>query len=198
MAIRFIAAISGLIVIILPLASLLRSSGRAKGRKIGRGSALRRWPAVAFITIGLIAFGALLWKPLPFELFGALDPIVLALGAIMYFPAIGFYLWGWITLGKFYAVSNTAGADLYSDHRIIKDGPYQHVRHPMYLAVILSAIGALLIFRTWAMVVFFPMTLVVIRRANREEALLEMEFGSEWREYQGKVPKWFPRWLRKV
>jgi protein-S-isoprenylcysteine O-methyltransferase Ste14 len=145
------------------------------------------------MTIGFVVFGALLWKPLPIELSYSLAKATSVLGAMLYFPAIGLYLWGWITLGKEYGVSTTGGADLYSDHRIVIEGPYQYVRHPMYLAVLIAAIGALLIFRTWAMAIFVPMSLVVIRRADQEEALLEMEFGSEWREYQSQVPKWIPR-----
>jgi protein-S-isoprenylcysteine O-methyltransferase Ste14 len=62
----------------------------------------------------------------------------------------------------------------------------------MYLAVMVAAIGALLIFRTWATAIFVPMSWVVIRRANHEEALLETEYGDAWREYAEEVPKWCP------
>jgi protein-S-isoprenylcysteine O-methyltransferase Ste14 len=150
------------------------------------------------MTIGFIIFGILLWRPLPIELTGKLERAVLLLGSLFYFPAIGTYLWGWVTLGREYGVTTSGGADLYSDHRLVMKGPYQLVRHPMYLSVILASIGALLIFRTWAMVLFAPMSLVVIRRANHEDVLLEMEFGSEWREYKDDVPKWIPYcWVRR-
>ena len=41
----------------------------------------------------------------------------------------------------------------------------------MYLAVILAAFGALLIFRTWAMVLFSVLSLEVILRARQEDAV---------------------------
>jgi protein-S-isoprenylcysteine O-methyltransferase Ste14 len=63
----------------------------------------------------------------------------------------------------------------------------------MYLAVLLAAGGALLIFRTWAMRVFTPLSLVVVQRAANEERLLAEEFPDEWREYSREVPKWLPR-----
>jgi protein-S-isoprenylcysteine O-methyltransferase Ste14 len=63
----------------------------------------------------------------------------------------------------------------------------------MYLGVMVAAIGALLIFRTWAMAFFAPMSLIVIRRASQEEALLEMEYGDKWQDYKREVPKWCPR-----
>jgi len=61
------------------------------------------------------------------------------------------------------------------------------------MGVFLSAIGALFVFKTWSMVVFMPLSLVVIGRAEREEKLLEQEFEEEWKAYIAKVPKWFPK-----
>jgi protein-S-isoprenylcysteine O-methyltransferase Ste14 len=192
MIIRFLAVISGFVVILAPLAAIFRSSGRPKGRTIGSGSVLRRWPAVAAITIGFVAVGVFLWKPIPVELSAIVDVCLIAFGSLLYFPAVGIYLWAFATLGKEFGVSTSTGADVYTNHHLIQNGPYQYIRHPMYIAVILAAMGGLLIFRTWAMVVFLPMTLVVIRRANHEELLLAEEFTDEWREYVEKVPKWIP------
>ena len=61
----------------------------------------------------------------------------------------------------------------------------------MYLGVLLAAVGALLIFCTWAMVLFAPVSLVVLARAKREESLLSEEFGEDWNLYAEKVSKWF-------
>ena len=47
------------------------------------------------------------------------------------------------------------------------------------------------------MTVFVLMSLVVIRRANLEEALLEIEYEAEWKEYVSDVPKWVPRWGKR-
>jgi protein-S-isoprenylcysteine O-methyltransferase Ste14 len=197
MIIQYLAAASGLVVILLPLGSVLRASRRPKGRTIGSGTTLRKWSAVAAMTIGFVAFGVLLWKPLPVRISSILKVFLLVLGSLLYFPAIGVYLWGWATLGKDFGVSTYGGADVYADHRLVKNGPYRQIRHPMYLVVMVAAIGALLIFRTWAMVAFVPMSWVVMRRANQEEALLEMEYGIEWREYAQEVPKWLPRWIKR-
>lgn len=92
-----------------------------------------------------------------------------------------------------FAVSNLFGAELYKEHKLVTHGPFAIVRHPLYVGVILTAIGALLIFRTWGMVIFSPMSFVVIGRAKQEEKLLEQEFGEEWKDYVSKVPKWVPK-----
>jgi protein-S-isoprenylcysteine O-methyltransferase Ste14 len=61
-------------------------------------------------------------------------------------------------LGKEFGVSTSGGEDVYVDHHFIKGGPHRQIRHPMYLAVMVAVIGALLIFRTWAMAVFVTMS----------------------------------------
>ena len=68
----------------------------------------------------------------------------------------------------------------------------------MYLAVILAAFGALLIFRTWAMVLFSVLSPGVILRAEREEGLLADEFGEEWNIYRQLVPGWLPTFRERV
>jgi protein-S-isoprenylcysteine O-methyltransferase Ste14 len=68
----------------------------------------------------------------------------------------------------------------------------------MYVAVIMAAFGALLIFRTWGMVLFVPLSLVVVYRAQREERLLAEEFGEEWDAYCQDVNGWIPQLRRKV
>ena len=194
--VQFLAVALGLVAILAPVVRVLRSSGRVKGRTIGSEAFLRKWPAVAVTTVGFFVLGVLLWKPLPVEIPPSLEYVLLILGSLLYFPAIGLYLWGLATLGKEFGVSTVSGADVYADHRLVRRGPYRYIRHPMYLAVMLTAAGALMIFRTWAMVIFAPMSPVVILRANQEEALLEEEFAEAWRDYASEVPKWIPRWVK--
>jgi protein-S-isoprenylcysteine O-methyltransferase Ste14 len=145
------------------------------------------------MTIGNIGIGILLWQPITIFLPDQLSLILSAMGAIVYFSGTGLYLWGLVALHSQFGVSGLLGAELYKEHELITSGPFGILRHPMYVGVLLAAVGALLIFRTWAMLVFSPMSLVVIGRAESEEKLLEQEFGDQWKSYASKVPKWFPR-----
>lgn len=197
MIIPFLAVIAGIVAILAPLVSLITASKRTRGRESGSGSFLRRLPGSSAVTLGLILIGLLLWVPLPVHLPAAAESILLGLGGLLYFPAIALYLWGLTALGKQFGVSTAAGADLYCDHQLIRTGPYRWIRHPMYLAVLLAAPGALLIFRTWAMLVFTPLSLVVIQRAAIEEGLLAEEFPEEWQSYSEEVPPWLPRCYKK-
>lgn len=143
--------------------------------------------------IGLIVMGILLWRPIPIKVSVRILFGFTILGAIFYFSGVGLYLWGLMTMRSQFAVSSMFGAELYREHKLVTNGPFAIIRHPLYMGVFLSAIGALFVFKTWSMVVFMPLSLVVIGRAEREEKLLEQEFEEEWKAYIAKVPKWFPK-----
>jgi protein-S-isoprenylcysteine O-methyltransferase Ste14 len=69
-------------------------------------------------------------------------------------------------------------------HRLCRSGPFRVVRHPIYTAMSLLALGTFL----WAPnpVVLAGAVLVMIsgdRRARAEERLLARVFGDEYRDY---------------
>jgi protein-S-isoprenylcysteine O-methyltransferase Ste14 len=144
------------------------------------------------LAVAYVAGGILLWKPIPIELDANLQIVLVIIGSLFYFPGVILYMWGYRTLGRMFGVSSSTAVELYEGHRLVDDGPYAMVRHPMYLGVLLVALGALLIFRTWAMVIYAPTALVVIVRARREENLLAAEFGEQWQSYKDRVPAWVP------
>ena len=195
---QLLATLSGIAVILIPLLGFRREQVRIRGRSSGAASRLLRWPVMLAFTIGYVVVGIALWRPLPIALSSGMYFSNLNVGSLLYFPGIALYLWGYRTLGRMFGISSGFGATLYQRHRLIRSGPYRFVRHPMYLAVILAAFGALLIFRTWAMVLFSISSLGVILRARQEERLLEEEFGEEWVIYRREVNGWFPTLRNRV
>jgi protein-S-isoprenylcysteine O-methyltransferase len=191
--IQTLAVISGTITLSASILATLYQSRRGKGRRTGRGAKTRTLPGMLLMTAGFLAAGILLWRPVPLKLPDLPRLVLIILGSLSYFPGLGLYLWGLFTLGRHFRASGLLGAELHHDHALITTGPFRIIRHPMYAGVLLAALGGLAIFRTWAMVVFVPMSLVVVFRAENEEKLLEQEYGEEWRSYASKVPKWFPR-----
>ena len=187
-----VAVVLGVIALSLPILSVWRSRTARRGRKLGSSPRLLQCPAVFAMAVAFVAGGILLWKPIPIGLDANLQFVIILVGSLLYFPGVVLYLWGFRTLGRMFGVSSSTTAELYEDHRLVDGGPYAIVRHPMYLGVLLAALGALLIFRTWAMVIFAPMALVVIVRAKREENLLAAEFGEQWQSYKDRVPAWVP------
>ncbi|OIP39659.1 hypothetical protein AUJ95_05260 [Candidatus Desantisbacteria bacterium CG2_30_40_21] len=80
------------------------------------------------------------------------------------------------------------------DHRLVNDGPYRFVRHPLALCVIIEVIGFSLVPNSYlsalsAVVLFVPFMLYRIRL--EEQALIE-KFGCEYIDYQKGVAMLIP------
>lgn len=77
---------------------------------------------------------------------------------------------------------------------LIQGGPYQVVRNPMYLGILLIGLGVVLaVFKLWAAAIF--LTVFVIRYVlliYKEEKNLLAAFPGAYREYCKKVPRIFP------
>lgn len=85
------------------------------------------------------------------------------------------------------------------DHTLITKGIYAHVRHPLYLSLLIWGI-----FTPWLLqnyiVGLFPLvciTAFILVRVPMEERMLLEEFGDEYRSYQGRTGRLMPRWPRR-
>jgi len=192
-----IGGIAGLATLALAIWRMLGSVSRPAGREIGSGARLLRAPILLLMTLAFAVGMVWLWRPLPVVLPMAGRIVCLALGALLYFPSLGLYLWGLRTLGVMFAPSSGFGVRLRAEHRLITTGPFAFVRHPMYLAVITAGIGGLLLYRTWAMLLFAMAMFGLTVRGRREEQALAAEFGPAWEEYRRRVPAWLPRRIWK-
>lgn len=191
--VRALAVAVGIMCLIAPIWVLSRVPRRSTSDVVDRASrSSQAWRALVSTAV-LILLGVILWSPVPVVSLERAGLGLSLLGGLMYIPGVALYLWGLWTLGAVFRVSSVFGASLPMDHRLIERGPYRHIRHPMYLGVIFAAAGALLIFRTWATVVFFPMSFVVLARAQQEEAALAGKYGQAWNLYAARVPGWVPR-----
>jgi protein-S-isoprenylcysteine O-methyltransferase Ste14 len=81
---------------------------------------------------------------------------------------------------------------LHSD-RVVADGPYRHVRNPLYLGLVLAAVGlATLASRAGALVILVAVPFFTLRLIGREEAALAASGGDPYRAYCAAVPRLLP------
>jgi protein-S-isoprenylcysteine O-methyltransferase Ste14 len=81
---------------------------------------------------------------------------------------------------------------LHSD-RLVADGPFRHVRNPLYLGTLLLGVGfGLLASRTGFVVLNAGLLVFTTRLILREESELAQTQGGPYREYLERVPRWWP------
>jgi len=188
-----LGAFAGLATLAFAILAMFRALQQPTGREEHGARLALRAPALLVATLLFIAVGALLWRPIPIQPHGWLRALLLATATPLFFGGLALYLWGMRSLGQMFGPSSGFGVRLHAKHRLVTRGPYGLVRHPMYLGVIFTAIGSLLIYRTWASLGFAIIMFGLAVRARREEAILSQEFGSEWETYTSRVPPWLPR-----
>lgn len=145
-------------------------------------------------VIGLLATivyiikpGWLSWAGLPIPVWLRWTGVFLAL--------IGFVMLQWAQnrLGKNW--SDTPR--MMHAQKLVTNGPYKLVRHPIYTAFILILGSTLLVSANWLIgLSWIGMTsLEIVSRINFEEALMIEYFGDQYREYMKKTGRLFPKVL---
>jgi len=96
-------------------------------------------------------------------------------------------------LGRFFSPD----IEIRARHEVIREGLYQHVRHPLLSCLALEILGLGLVFNAFKTLlavgfgIYFP--LIVIRQRLEEKALLR-SLGDGYRSYQREVGAFWPRW----
>lgn len=82
--------------------------------------------------------------------------------------------------------------------RLVAGGSYALCRHPMFFGYDLAALGTVLAFRSWGMLLIaYPLLLIgQIPFLKKEEARLLRRFGTEFVSYRNRVPFLLPGLLR--
>jgi protein-S-isoprenylcysteine O-methyltransferase Ste14 len=104
-------------------------------------------------------------------------------------------------IGLFAASSRELGhnwslvARMRTDHELIRTGPYAHVRHPIYLGMLLFLFAFALGLGHWAqLLIALPAFIAgTAIRTRLEDGLLEQQFGEAFRDYRRTTPALIPR-----
>ncbi|MEI6221393.1 MAG: isoprenylcysteine carboxylmethyltransferase family protein [bacterium] len=98
---------------------------------------------------------------------------------------LGYGLYAWVVLTNAYAASVI---EVEKDQRIVTNGPYASVRHPMYLAVVMTyGASPVILGSYWALIALLPLPLLIVMRITREERMLLSTFPA-YKEYCEKTP----------
>lgn len=99
-------------------------------------------------------------------------------------------VWAFSNLGK----NLTDTVVTRRNHTLVVSGPYRWVRHPFYVAVLLTVIGNALAAANWFLLLGgLSVFLLMVIRTKTEEAKLLERFGDQYRAYLARTGRFLPK-----
>jgi protein-S-isoprenylcysteine O-methyltransferase Ste14 len=115
-------------------------------------------------------------------------------GAVGFALTILLYWWTHKVLGKHW--SNVLV--IKEEHKLITEGPYKYVRHPMYTTFWMWVIFQGLLLANWLVwiVGIGTWSLAYFTRIEHEEQMMLEQFGQEYKDYMKKTGRLLPKFSR--
>lgn len=112
------------------------------------------------------------------------------IGTIGFGLATILFWWVHKTLGKNWSPL----LEIRKDHKLITEGPYKYVRHPMYTVIWIWVLFQGIILSNWAVIIIGILTWSILYfiRLPEEEKMMMEKFGEEYKNYMKKTKKIIP------
>jgi protein-S-isoprenylcysteine O-methyltransferase Ste14 len=158
-----------------------RRSRRASVETSEKGRPEYMRMAIAGTGLGILP-GLFLWTNLLDSVDRSASWPAIAMGVMCGFGALAMFLLTHKALGKLWSVS----LQLKQEHKLVTEGIYEKLRHPMYSAFWLMALAQALFLANWiaGLSGLLGFGFLFFSRIGPEEAMMEAAFGSEYRAYQ--------------
>lgn len=119
-----------------------------------------------------------------------LHPLQVVIGSIIFAAALWMFYRTHKDLGRNWSVT----LEVREQHRLVTEGVYNRVRHPMYAAFWLWALAQAFLLPNWiagpAGLIGFG--ILFFMRVGREEQMMLDTFGDEYRAYMGRTARVVP------
>lgn len=184
---KAIIVVSTTLLIVLP-ALVHRRDGKLAASKSGKGPlerilltlvSLSLLPLLLWITTPALAFAD--YRPRPLPTIAGVACLILGLWLLYRSHA---------DLGSNWSIT----LEVREQHRLVTSGVYRHIRHPMYLALLLYATGQTLVVPNW---IAGPAYLVAVAflfalRVGPEERMMREQFGPVYDAYASRTKRLVP------
>ena len=152
------------------------------------------WTVIPFLGLTLLGFVAAILdfvflQNFSFQIFAIAGLLLLLIGGIIRMKAR-------LELKKkagYGSLVGTAKLKIVKEHKLVTDGLYKHIRHPLYLGEILRNLGVVVIFSSvYGMLIVLLASIFLLFRIEIEEKMLIVVFGEEYIEYRKNTKKMIP------
>jgi len=172
----------------------IRAPHGRRSRAIRIARSWKNTREVVLLTLAWIGFLLpLIWVASPVFSFAeyALRPGPLVAGVVCFVAGLWWFYRSHADLGAYWSVT----LEVRENHRLITHGTYRLVRHPMYSALFLCAIGQALVLPNWVAGPSYLLALVILFafRVGAEEKMMLETFGNEYAAYVTRTKRLVPR-----
>lgn len=127
------------------------------------------------------------------ELFVFSEPLLsisMWFGLFLYATGITFRYVGSLTLGRYF----TRGIEIEHNHKLVSNGLYRYLRHPLYLGLFLLGISTSLVYGNYFMIIasILMMGATLNYRMDLEEKAMEKILGKTYKEWKQKRYRFIP------
>ncbi len=133
--------------------------------------------AVGLVVVPLIHIftGAFRFADYPFQ------PLLAWTGAILLVLFLWLFRESHRHLGRNWSIT----LEIREEHKLVTEGLYRYVRHPMYAAFWLWALAQSLLFANWVAGIsgLIGVGILYFSRVGKEEAMMRANFGQEYDDY---------------
>jgi protein-S-isoprenylcysteine O-methyltransferase Ste14 len=180
-----LAASTAMVVIRAPHGSRSRKVKVVKSRK-------GTLEVVLLILAWLSFFLPLLWVFKPILSFAnyPLRPAPFALGVLCFVAGLWIFHRSHADLGDFWSIT----LEVREKHRLITQGIYRRIRHPMYLGLFVYSLGQALALPNWVVGPSYALGfgLLFALRIGAEERMMREEFPQEYDAYAARTKRLIP------
>ena len=175
---------------------VLRYPHERRARRTPVVRSARSYRELTVLVIALVGLGTLpfIYVFTGFPQFAdyPFNPAQAWLGVLVTLIALGMFHLTHQALGRNWSVS----LDVRKDHKLITEGVYRHLRHPMYTAFWLWAVAQALLLPNWVAGLsgLVGFGILYFARVGREEQLMLDTFGEGYRNYMSRTKRVIP-WI---
>jgi protein-S-isoprenylcysteine O-methyltransferase Ste14 len=148
---------------------------------------------VALLTLAWLSFFVpLVWvftRLLAFADY-PLHPVPFALGILLFVAGLWMFHRAHADLGEFWSIT----LEVREKHRLVTEGIYRRIRHPMYTALFLYSLGQLLVVPNWVAGPSYGVAfgLLFALRVAAEERMMREAFPQEYAAYAARTKRLVP------
>jgi len=172
---------------------LIRAPHGNRSRKVKVVRSRRGRLEVALLTVAWLSFFVpFLWIFTPLLSFAdhTLHPVPFFAGILCYVVGLWIFHRSHADLGEFWSIT----LEVREKHRLVTQGIYRRIRHPMYLGLFLYSLGQALVVPNWVAGPSYGVAfgLLFTLRIGAEEKMMREAFPQEYEAYAARTKRLIP------